>query len=264
MQALSITLLPVVLAMATGSADPQQTPAKPGSLEDDKRALNGKFICHVPRTYVEFTFTYDTVTYLFQFSAGDRIERTVAGRAQFELVEKGKKRFIVFVLSPNTKVPVYEYRYRDGGLLLRDVQSPDAEWGLEFEGRKSRQSEPAGDKQPALETKLEPFRGRWSTSRESKVDGKMRRYDVVLEFKGSEMTFWTVEGGEKGNAFTLKVLAVESEDTASRLVLEHGTRKYTIYYELRGDKLMLVGLLPNRPFEGFSLSGEYSRIEKAK
>jgi hypothetical protein len=86
---------------------------------------------------------------------------------------------------------------------------------------------------------------------------------VVLEFKGSEVTLWTEEGGKKGNEFTLKVLAVEEGRAESHLVLEHST-KYTIYYDFQDDKLILVGRLPNRPFEGFSLSGEYRRLEKAK
>jgi hypothetical protein len=127
----------VVLALAVpGTGAQEKTAAKPGSLEDDRRALNGKFIHHVPGTYVEFTFVYDTVTYLFEFSKGGRIERRVYGQAEFELLEKDKKRFLVFVLTPDTKIPVYEYVYRDKWLSLRDLQAPKVKWGVAFVGRK--------------------------------------------------------------------------------------------------------------------------------
>ncbi len=124
---------------------------------------------------------------------------------------------------------------------------------------------PADEKQPGLEAKLEPFRGRWTTSRERKEDEKIRRYQLVLEFKGGELTFFTEEGGKKGNQFTLKVIGVKQADGAPRLVLEFGERQtYVIHYDFEGDRMILVGRLLNRPFEGFSLSGEYKRVEKPK
>jgi hypothetical protein len=129
-------LFVVLLGPAVPGANAQQeTSANSGLLEDDRRALNGKFIHHVPQTYVEFTFSSNSVTYLFEFSKGGRIERRVYGQADFELVEKEKKRFIVFVLTPDTKIPMYEYAYRDKWLSLRDVHAPKVEWGLEFAGR---------------------------------------------------------------------------------------------------------------------------------
>ena len=125
MKTRSTILFLVLLALAVPSADAQQKPpAKSGSLEDDRRALNGKFIHHVPQTYVEFTFSYNTVTYLFEFSKGGRIGRRVYGQADFELVEKDKKRFIVFVLTPDTKIPMYEYVCQDKWLSLRDAHAP--------------------------------------------------------------------------------------------------------------------------------------------
>jgi hypothetical protein len=124
---------------------------------------------------------------------------------------------------------------------------------------------PAEEKQPGPETKLEQFRGRWTTSRERKEDEKVRRYQLALEFKDGELTFFTEEDGKKGNEFTLKVIAVEQGDGAARLVLGFGERsKYVVYYDLEGDRMILVGRLLNRPFEGFSLSGEYKRVEKPK
>jgi hypothetical protein len=124
---------------------------------------------------------------------------------------------------------------------------------------------PAEENQPGPETKREQFRGRWTTSRESKEDEKVRHYQLVLEFNGGELTFFTEEDGKKGNPFTLKVIVVEQGDGASHLVLGFGERsKYVIYFDFEGDRMILVGRLPNRPFEGFSLSGEYKRVEKPK
>jgi hypothetical protein len=49
------------------------------------------------------------------------------------------------------------------------------------------------------------------------------------------------------------------------VILGFGSRsKYIVHYDFQGEKLILVGRLPNRPFEGFSLSGEYHRAEKTK
>ena len=64
----------------------------------------------------------------------------------------------------------------------------------------------ADEKQPGLEAKLEPFRGRWTTSREKKEDEKVNRYELFLEFKDGEPTFITEEGGKKGDQFTLKLI----------------------------------------------------------
>jgi hypothetical protein len=93
----------------------------------------------------------------------------------------------------------------------------------------------------------------------------VRRYQLTLELTGEELTFFTEEDGKKGNPFTLKVIAVEQADGASRLVLGFGERsRYVVACDCVGDRLILVGRLPNRPFEGFSLSGDYQRVEKAK
>jgi hypothetical protein len=123
---------------------------------------------------------------------------------------------------------------------------------------------PADEKQSTLDTKMEPFRGRWTASRESKEREKIRRYQLVLEFKGAELTFFTEEDGKKANEFTLKVIAVEEGPKESHLVLGFGSSKYVVHYDFEGEKMILVGRLPNRPFEGFSLSGEYNRAQKPK
>ncbi len=123
----------------------------------------------------------------------------------------------------------------------------------------------ADEKQSGPETKLAQFHGRWTTSRQRKDDEKIRRYQLVLEFKGGELTFFTEERGKKGNEFTLKVIGVEEGAGGSHLILGFGdTSKYIVHYDFQGEKMVLVGRLPNRPFEGFSLSGEYNRAEKPK
>ena len=120
--------------------------------------------------------------------------------------------------------------------------------------------------QPAgQESQLERFHGRWTTSRERTEGEKVRRFQLVLEFKGGELTFFTLHEDGKGNEFTLKVIRVEQGDGGPRLILGFGERcKYVVYYDIEGDRMVLVGRLPNRPFEGFSLSGEYKRAQKPK
>jgi hypothetical protein len=122
----------------------------------------------------------------------------------------------------------------------------------------------AAEKQPRPDTKLERFLGRWTTSREKKEGEKVRRYQLVLEFQSGELSFFTEESGKKGNQFTLKVIEdVDGKDTGY-LVLGYGESRYVVHYDVESERMILVGRLPNRPFEGFSLSGEYKRVEKPK
>jgi hypothetical protein len=93
---------------------------------------------------------------------------------------------------------------------------------------------------------------------------KVRSYQLILEFRGDELTFYTEEDGKKGNQFTLKVIGVEQGKEVPYLVLGNGQTKYPLYYDFQGERMILVGRLPNRPFEGFSLAGEYKRVEKPK
>jgi hypothetical protein len=141
---------------------------------------------------------------------------------------------------------------KDGGLVLFYDGSVKTLTAKEF------------DKPPAQESELAQFRGRWSTSREMKEGEKVRHSQLVLEFRGGELTFYTEEGGKKGNQFTLKVIRVEQGRDVSNLVLGHSESKYVVYYDFQGERMILVGRLLNRPFEGFSLSGEYKRVEEAK
>ncbi len=45
----------------------------------------------------------------------------------------------------------------------------------------------ADDKPPAQESRLEQFRGRWSTTREVREGEKVRHSQLVLEFRGDEV-----------------------------------------------------------------------------
>jgi hypothetical protein len=120
------------------------------------------------------------------------------------------------------------------------------------------------DKPPAQESRPAQFRGRWSTSREMREGEKVRHSQLVLEFRGDELTFYTEEGGTKGNQFTLKLIGVEQGKDVPYLVLGHSESKYVVYYDFQSERMILVGRLLNRPFEGFSLSGEYKRVEESK
>ena len=44
----------------------------------------------------------------------------------------------------------------------------------------------------------------------------------------------------------------------------NGNSKYVVYYDFVDERMVLIGTLLNRPFEGFSLSGEYKRLEQRK
>jgi hypothetical protein len=122
----------------------------------------------------------------------------------------------------------------------------------------------ADDRPPAQQSRLEQFRGRWSTAREVREGEKVRHSQLVLEFRGGALTFFTEEGGKKGNQFTLKVIGVEQDKDVPYLVLGHSKSKYVVHYDFQSERMILVGRLPNRPFEGFSLSGEYKRVEEPK
>ena len=43
-----------------------------------------------------------------------------------------------------------------------------------------------------------------------------------------------------------------------------GTGKTEVYYDFVGDKLVIVGRIGWRPYEGFRLSGKYKRAEPPK
>jgi hypothetical protein len=122
----------------------------------------------------------------------------------------------------------------------------------------------ADDQQPAQGLPLERSHGRWSTSRERREGERVRRSQLTLEFRNDELTLCAKEDGKKGNQFILKVNGIEEGKNASSLLLSHGGSKYVIYYDFQGERLILVGNLLNRPFEGFSLSGECQRAEEHK
>jgi hypothetical protein len=122
----------------------------------------------------------------------------------------------------------------------------------------------ADDSPAAHEDRLKQFHGQWSRSREKKDGDRVRQSQLILEFRGEDLTFYTEEGGKKGNEFTLKVLGIEQGKDASHLVLGHGKSKYVVYYDFQSERMILIGNLQNRPFEGFSLSGEYGRVEQRK
>jgi hypothetical protein len=100
--------------------------------------------------------------------------------------------------------------------------------------------------------------------RERREGEKVRHSQLILEFRNDELTLCTKEDGKKGNQFTLNVNGIEEGKNASSLVLSHGESKFVIYYDFQGERLILVGNLLNRPFEGVSLSGEYQRAEEHK
>ena len=116
------------------------------------------------------------------------------------------------------------------------------------------------------ETELKKFQGRWTAFREEKTDqGKARRQWVDLEFADGKMKVVILDENRKQvwDGPPLKVMGVERGEglgLAARLKLERAA----VYYDFVGEKLILVGGIGHRPFEGFMLSGEYKRMEKPK
>jgi hypothetical protein len=123
----------------------------------------------------------------------------------------------------------------------------------------------ADEKEDWQKAQRKKLAGRWTTVREEKTDqDKPRRRSVDLEFSDSELkVFIDAEKGAK--AWTgppLKVIGVEragKRGLASRLDLE---RDEQVFFDFVGEKLIMVGSIGHRPFEGFPLSGEYRRAER--
>jgi hypothetical protein len=107
--------------------------------------------------------------------------------------------------------------------------------------------------------------GRWVATRDVPRDGTPVRSRLLLDFTRDRLTMTTEVGGKKETEFVLTVVEARPGTGLPRLVLGHGERsRYEVAYDAEGDRLVLVGRLLNRPFEGFSLSGVYRRPAAAR
>ncbi len=125
----------------------------------------------------------------------------------------------------------------------------------------------ADDKKVWQEAELKKFQGRWTAFREEKTDQeKVRQQWVDLEFADSGMKIFILDEKRKQTwEGSLNVIGVEQVGPISRLILGSGEQKKAeVCCDFVGDKMILVGRIMPRPFEGFSLSGEYKRAEKPK
>ena len=123
---------------------------------------------------------------------------------------------------------------------------------------------PAKDQTTWQKTELDKLQWRWTTVREEQTDdGKLRRKSVTLEFADGNLTVSIHrEQDPPGKVWkgSLKVMGFEQVGAASRLILGDGERKKAeVYYDFVGERLILVGSIAPRPWEGFRLSGEYQR-----
>ena len=142
------------------------------------------------------------------------------------------------------------------GCVLSAVIGPAAGQALQADYKKAWQ-----------ETELKKFSGRWMTFRQTNTDHvKVRRQWVELEFADGVMKITTLDEKRKQTwNNSLQVIGIEQVGPVSRLLLGSGEhKKAEVYYDFVGDKMILVGRITSRPFEGFSLSGEYKRAEKPK
>jgi hypothetical protein len=132
---------------------------------------------------------------------------------------------------------------------------------LDAEGEKSWQ-----------EAEVKKLGGRWTTVREEKIaKEKVRRRRVDLEFADGKLTVFLFNEKD-AQIFDdhLKVIGVEEVKglglgSIARLKLGgNESQKAEVYYDFVGEKLILIGRIGWRPWEGFPLSGEYKRAEKPK
>jgi len=131
---------------------------------------------------------------------------------------------------------------------------------------KKADGQKADDKKAWQQAEREKLAGRWTASREERTDkDQIRRTRVDLEFTDGRLEVFHYD--EKGSQIWyggLKVIGVEQVGSgpgaASRLNLDKGE----VYYDFVGDKLILVGRIGPRPWEGFHLSGEFKRGSKPK
>ena len=120
----------------------------------------------------------------------------------------------------------------------------------------------ADNEQSWQQSELQKLQGRWTTLREEKSDqGKSRRQWVELEFAGGGLKILILDENRRQTwSNSLRVIGVERVGPVSRLILGSGEQKKAeVYLDFIGDKMTLVGRIIPRPFEGFSLSGEYQR-----
>ena len=124
------------------------------------------------------------------------------------------------------------------------------------------------------EDQLRRLSGRWTTLHEQKdAAGRPLRTRVDLEFAEGKLNVFVLDESGTRRLFDgqLKVIGVkESEGPGigwfARLSLggSNEIQRAEAYYDFVGEKLILVGRVGWRPWEGFHLSGEYRRAEKPK
>jgi hypothetical protein len=119
---------------------------------------------------------------------------------------------------------------------------------------------PADDKKAWQEAELKQLAGRWTRSWEDKVQDKIFRWRMDLEFVDGKLKMLVFdEKGVKHEEDSARVIGVEQVGTTSRLKLDGGE----VYYDfVVGEKLIVIGW--PHPWAFPPLSGEYKRAEKLK
>jgi hypothetical protein len=117
------------------------------------------------------------------------------------------------------------------------------------------------------DNEIKKLKGRWTAFREEKnYQEKVRRVWVELEFTDRRLKIVTLdENRHQTWNESLAVIDIERVGPVSRLILGHEMQKKAeVYYDFVSKKLILVGRIVPRPFEGFQLTGEYTRAEQPK
>ena len=131
----------------------------------------------------------------------------------------------------------------------------------------------ADDPTPWQQEQFKKLSGHWTTIRMAKsATDELRKIQVDLEFVAGELKvdLHDPKDGKRLFQDKLKVVDVAAVNglgggSHARLIVGgNASQKAEVSYDFVGEKLVLVGRVGWRPWEGFSLSGEYQRPEKAK
>jgi hypothetical protein len=131
----------------------------------------------------------------------------------------------------------------------------------------------AQDQTAWQKAQLQKLGGRWAAAREEKTaPDKIHRTRVELDFSDGKLKVFVFNENATKPFFdgALRVIGVEQVkvlglgDYGQLNLGGNETQKVVVYYDFVGEKLILVGRIGWRPWEGFHLSGEYSPAETPK